>query len=146
MATSFISKRLRSAEEERETQPSWIRRQIVSGLQSISRRACVHPIHTLVVIAILASTTYVGLLEGSLLDTSKDPRSVAGQVDADALLQGSRNLRLGESTSWKWQAEDGWTDSQVSPPLTFFLFLGAEKEILTQCNIRPRSLLPSTWL
>ncbi|CAI7639505.1 hypothetical protein PCG10_007623 [Penicillium crustosum] len=123
MATSFISKRLRSTEEERETQPSWIRRQIVSGLQSISRRACVHPIHTLVVIAILASTTYVGLLEGSLLDTSKDPRSVAGQVDADALLQGSRNLRLGESTSWKWQAEDAWTDSQTEKPAAQHLAL-----------------------
>ncbi|OQE46938.1 hypothetical protein PENCOP_c001G04730 [Penicillium coprophilum] len=123
MATSFISKRLRSTEEEREIQPSWFRRQIVSGLQSISRRACVHPIHTLVVIAILASTTYVGLLEGSLLDTSKDLRSVAGQVDADALLQGSRNLRLGESTSWKWQAEDAWTDSQTEKPVAQHLAL-----------------------
>ncbi|KAJ5773446.1 Hydroxymethylglutaryl-CoA reductase class I/II substrate-binding [Penicillium paradoxum] len=123
MATSFISKRLRSTEEERETQPSWIRRQIVTGLQFISRRACVHPIHTLVVIAILASTTYVGLLEGSLLDTSKDPRSVAGQVDTDALLQGSRNLRLGESTSWKWQVEDAWTDSQTEKPTAQHLAL-----------------------
>jgi hydroxymethylglutaryl-CoA reductase (NADPH) len=125
MATSFISKRLSSTEEERETQPSWIRRHIVSGLQSISRRACVHPIHTLVVIALLASTTYVGLLEGSLLDTSKDPQSVAGQVDADALLQGSRNLRLGESTAWKWQAEDAWTVPQVSQ---FLLSFGAPKK------------------
>jgi hydroxymethylglutaryl-CoA reductase (NADPH) len=118
MATSFISKQLRSTEEDQEARPSWIRRQVVSGLQSISRRACVHPIHTLVVIAILASTTYVGLLEGSLLDTSRDAQSVAGQVDTDALLQGSRNLRLGESTSWKWQAEDMWTDSEVSPLLS----------------------------
>jgi len=115
MATSFISKRLRSTEEDQESRPSWIRRQVVSGLQYISRRACVHPIHTLVVIAILASTTYVGLLEGSLLDSSRDVQSVAGQVDTDALLQGSRNLRLGESTSWKWQAEDLWSDSEVSP-------------------------------
>lgn len=113
MATTFISKQLRTKEEVQESRPSWIRRQVVSGLQSISRRACVHPIHTLVVIAILASTTYVGLLEGSLLDTSRDSQSVAGQVDTDALLQGSRNLRLGESTSWKWQAEDLWTDSEV---------------------------------
>ncbi|KAJ5236279.1 hypothetical protein N7489_006370 [Penicillium chrysogenum] len=123
MATSFISKRLSSTEEERETQPSWIRRHIVSGLQSISRRACVHPIHTLVVIALLASTTYVGLLEGSLLDTSKDPQSVAGQVDADALLQGSRNLRLGESTAWKWQAEDAWTVPQTEKPAAQHLAL-----------------------
>ncbi|KAJ6081838.1 hypothetical protein N7499_006712 [Penicillium canescens] len=123
MATSFISKRLRSTEEEQEAEPGWLRRQIVSGLQSISRRACVHPIHTIVVIALLASTTYVGLLEGSLLDTVRDPRSVAGQVDTDALLQGSRNLRLGESTSWKWQAEDVWTDSEVEKPAAQHLAL-----------------------
>ncbi|CDM33504.1 hypothetical protein DTO013E5_7367 [Penicillium roqueforti] len=123
MATSFITKRLRSNEEEQNTQPSWIRRQVVSGLQFISHRACVHPIHTLVVIAILASTTYVGLLEGSLLDTPKDSLSVAGQVDTDALLQGSRNLRLGESTSWKWQAEDAWTDPQNKKPAAQHLAL-----------------------
>jgi hydroxymethylglutaryl-CoA reductase (NADPH) len=122
MATSFISKRLRSTEEEQEVEPGWLRRQIVSGLQSISRRACVHPIHTIVVIALLASTTYVGLLEGSLLDTVRDPRNVAGQVDTDALLQGSRNLRLGESTSWKWQAEDAWADSEVSSHRLLFYF------------------------
>lgn len=114
MATSFISKRLRSNEGEQEAEPSWIRRQITSGLQSISRRACVHPIHTIVVIALLASTTYVGLLEGSLLDTTRNPRNVAGQVDTETLLQGSRSLRLGASTSWKWQAEETWVDSSVS--------------------------------
>lgn len=59
------------------------------------------------VIALLASTTYVGLLEGSFFDTVRNPRDLAGQVDVDLLLQGSRNLRLGESTSWKWQVEDG---------------------------------------
>ncbi|KAJ5294515.1 hypothetical protein PENANT_c006G02888 [Penicillium antarcticum] len=137
MATSFISKRLRSNEEEQKAEPSWLRRQIVSGLQSISRRACVHPIHTIVVIALLASTTYVGLLEGSLLDTARDPRSVAGQVDTDALLQGSRNLRLGESTSWKWQAEDVWTDSEVEKPaaqhlaLTTLIFPDSTSAVLT---------------
>lgn len=114
MATSLISKRLRSSESQPEAEPSWIRRQITSGLQFISRRACVHPIHTIVVIALLASTTYVGLLEGSLLDTTRDPRNVAGQVDIETLLQGSRSLRLGKSTSWKWQVEDSWVDSSVS--------------------------------
>ncbi|KAJ6021897.1 hypothetical protein N7540_007401 [Penicillium herquei] len=110
MATSLISNRLRSREDSQDVEPSWIRRQVTSGLQAISRRACVHPIHTIVVIALLASTTYVGLLEGSLLDTT-NPRDVAGQVDVEALLQGSRSLRLGESTAWKWQTGDIWTDS-----------------------------------
>lgn len=120
MATSFISKRLRSTEANQEAEPTWLRRQITSGLQCISRRACIHPIHTIVVIAILASTTYVGLLEGSLFDAARNPRNVAGQLDTATLLQGSRSLRLGESTSWKWQAEDSWVDSTVSmPPLIY---------------------------
>lgn len=112
MASSLISKRLRST-EAKDAEPSWLRRQVTGGLQFISRRACIHPIHTIVVIALLASTTYVGLLEGSLLDT-RNSRNVAGQVDTETLLQGSRNLRLGESTSWKWQAEDSWADESVS--------------------------------
>ncbi|KAJ5386247.1 hypothetical protein N7509_008788 [Penicillium cosmopolitanum] len=128
MASSLISKRLRSTEADKDVEPSWLRRQVTGGLQFISRRACIHPIHTIVVIALLASTTYVGLLEGSLLDT-RNSRNVAGQVDTETLLQGSRSLRLGESTSWKWQVEDSWTDeSQIEVTaarhlaLTTFIF------------------------
>lgn len=106
MATSLITRQFRSAKEDKDSQPGWLKRQVTNGLQAISHRACLHPIHTIVVIALLASTTYVGLLEGSFFDTVRSPRDLAGQVDVDTLLQGSRNLRLGESTSWKWQVED----------------------------------------
>ncbi|KAF7164946.1 hypothetical protein CNMCM6106_001303 [Aspergillus hiratsukae] len=106
MATSLITRKLRSAEAESDAEPGWLKRQVTGVLQSISRQACQHPIHTIVVIALLASTTYVGLLEGSLFDSVRNPRNIAGQVDVDTLLQGSRSLRLGGSTSWKWQVED----------------------------------------
>lgn len=107
MATTFIARKFRAAGQgEKDAEPGWLKRQVTGGLQAISRRACHHPIHTIVVIALLASTTYVGLLEGSLFDTFRNPRNVAGQVDVDTLLLGSRNLRLGENTAWKWQAED----------------------------------------
>ncbi|RHZ71414.1 hypothetical protein CDV55_108582 [Aspergillus turcosus] len=106
MATSLITRKLRSAEAESDAEPGWLKRQVTGVLQSISSQACQHPIHTIVVIALLASTTYVGLLEGSLFDSVRNPRNIAGQVDVDTLLQGSRSLRLGESTSWKWQVED----------------------------------------
>lgn len=116
MASTLIPRKSRTTEEDRDAEPGWLKRQVTSGLQFISRRACLHPIHTIVVIALLASTTYVGLLEGSLFDSFKNPRNVPGQVDVDTLLRGSRNLRLGESTSWKWQVEDAPTiqDSEVS--------------------------------
>jgi hydroxymethylglutaryl-CoA reductase (NADPH) len=106
MATSLITRKLRSAEATNDVEPGWLKRQVTGVLQSISSHACQHPIHTIVVIALLASTTYVGLLEGSLFDSVRNSRNIAGQVDVDTLLQGSRNLRLGESTSWKWQVED----------------------------------------
>lgn len=106
MATSLITRYLPSAHQDKDSEPGWLKRQVTKGLQSISRRACLNPIHTIVVIALLASTIYVGLLEGSFFDTVRNPRDLAGQVDVDLLLQGSRSLRLGESTAWKWQAED----------------------------------------
>lgn len=103
---SLISRKLQSDKGESDAEAGWLKRQVTSGLQAISRRACLHPVHTIVVIALLASTTYVGLLEGSLFDTFRNPQNVAGQVDVDTLLLGSRSLRLGENTAWKWQTDD----------------------------------------
>ncbi|KAL4910918.1 hypothetical protein BDW74DRAFT_3938 [Aspergillus multicolor] len=106
MASVLIRRKFGTAEGESEAEPSWLKRQVTGCLQSISRRACIHPIHTIVVIALLASTTYVGLLEGSLFDSFRNSNHGAGQVDVDSLLLGNRSLRLGEGTSWKWQVED----------------------------------------
>ncbi|KAE8148325.1 hydroxymethylglutaryl-coenzyme A reductase-domain-containing protein [Aspergillus avenaceus] len=125
MASMLLPRRWRATDPEGDAEPSWFKRQVTGSLQAISRRACAHPIHTIVVVALLASTTYVGLIEGSIFDSIRNPRSVAGQVDVDTLLQGSRNLRLGESTSWKWQVEDGLTfsDSESSQHLALATFV-----------------------
>ncbi|OOF96054.1 hypothetical protein ASPCADRAFT_207403 [Aspergillus carbonarius ITEM 5010] len=126
MAATLIPRKFRPADVDDDAEPGWFRRQVTSGLQFVSRRACLHPIHTIVVFALLASTTYVGLLEGSLFDSFRNPRNVAGQVDVDTLLQGSRHLRLGESTSWKWQVEDVLTaedyDAAQHMALATFIF------------------------
>ncbi|KAI5286324.1 3-hydroxy-3-methylglutaryl-coenzyme A (HMG-CoA) reductase isozyme, partial [Ascosphaera aggregata] len=93
-----------SASEYEETaQPSWINRRVTQLLTAASDRVCSHPIHTIVVTALLASTTYIGLLEGSL---AENVRSVTpGTVNVDRLLEGGRNLRIGESTGWEWISE-----------------------------------------
>ncbi|KAA8647360.1 hypothetical protein EYZ11_013094 [Aspergillus tanneri] len=126
MAATLIPRKLPST-EGKETERGWLKRQVTNCLQSISRRACLHPIHTIVVVALLASTTYVGLIEGSIFDTIRNPRNVVGQVDVETLLQGSRNLRLGESTSWKWQVDDALTleeeQSQVAQHLALATFI-----------------------
>jgi hydroxymethylglutaryl-CoA reductase (NADPH) len=83
---------------------SWLSRSITSTLLSTSSLACQHPIHTLVVIALLASTSYVGLLQESLFDTTGQTRN--GRVDVASLLEGSRTLELSSRTSWRWHVED----------------------------------------
>jgi hypothetical protein len=85
-------------------------------LLSIAKKACTHPIHTIVVIAFLASYSYLGVLEKGLLEgTDKAP----GHVDFQTLLAGSKRLRVGEETSWKWEVEEdriGTKVEQVRPP------------------------------
>ena len=72
-------------------------------LQSVTRRACTHPIRSIVFCAVVASTTYIGLLETGLFEPS--PSSHANQVDFSALSQGSRTLNVGPETAWEWQSE-----------------------------------------
>jgi hydroxymethylglutaryl-CoA reductase (NADPH) len=108
MAT-LIPRRFRPTGVEDSSEPSWLRRQVTGFLTSASSRACIHPIHTIGVIALLASTTYIGLLEGSIFDAVRTTDNKPGQLDVRALLQGSRSLRLGDKTSWHWQTEDNGT-------------------------------------
>lgn len=105
MAT-LIPRRFRAASQEETPEPSWFKKQVTGTLQTVSRRACAHPIHTIVAIALLASTTYVGLLEGSIFDAFRHAGSGPGQVNPASFLHGSRVLRLGEKTAWRWQIED----------------------------------------
>ncbi len=66
-----------------------------------------HPIHTIVVIALLASTSYVGLLQQSLFETGGQTAHGQGHVDVESLLEGGRTLELSSRTSWKWQLDGG---------------------------------------
>jgi hydroxymethylglutaryl-CoA reductase (NADPH) len=65
-----------------------------------------HPIHTIVVIALLASTSYVGLLQQSLFDNDGQANHLQGHVDVESLLEGGRTLELSSRTSWRWQSDD----------------------------------------
>ncbi|KAJ5420344.1 hypothetical protein N7465_002863 [Penicillium sp. CMV-2018d] len=73
-------------------------RAVTTGLHLLSRTACLHPIHTICTIAILASTTYIGVLKDSLFHA---PGSV-GKADWGSLIAGSRNLISSAETGWKW--------------------------------------------
>lgn len=86
----------------------WMRRQVTKVLGAVTGHACRHPIYTLVVTALVAATTYLNVLEGSLLAASvhHSAETFAGNLDLQPFLLGSRRLRLGESSSWRWHVDD----------------------------------------
>lgn len=100
---------LRSTSEEPHvaSRPSWFRAwfetQVVALLQALSRRACTHPIHTLVFIAFMASAGYVGLLETDLFEPPAIVDGTLGRADVTSLFVGSKALHASSATAWKWQ-------------------------------------------
>lgn len=104
--SALLPKQFRTASDGKKSPPGWLNQKVTNFLLTVSRRACLHPIHTIVFIAILASTSYVGLLEGSLFEIANRSKHERGHVDAASLLEGSRTLHLGKETAWKWQEEE----------------------------------------
>lgn len=108
LGASFLPARLRGqpAANGSPSKPGWLNRQITPLLQSLSSRACTHPIHTLVFIALFASTTYIGLLEGSLFESTVDNDHPLGRAEWGSLVEGSKTMRVGQDTNWKWQVQE----------------------------------------
>ncbi|PSK60289.1 hydroxymethylglutaryl-CoA reductase (NADPH) [Elsinoe australis] len=104
LGSSLIPARWRSFyDPEDPGKPGWYNRQVTPVLQSVSQKACTHPIHTITFLSILASTMYIGLLETGLFEAKA---SLGGKVDVEALQAGARRLHLGPATEWKWKVED----------------------------------------
>jgi len=102
-ASSLLPSRFRGEQPASQTAaPSWLNKKITPLLQLLSRLTSSHPIHTIVVVAVLASSTYLGLLEDSLFDATSSVR----KADWSSLVAGSRSLRTGPDTNWKWQPCD----------------------------------------
>ncbi|KAJ2982939.1 hypothetical protein NUW58_g6337 [Xylaria curta] len=102
-ASSFLPSRFRGQQpSDSHAPPSRANKKITPVLQFFSRISCSHPVHTIVAIALLASTAYVGVMRESLLDATRNVRN----AEWSSLAEGSRNLRTGPETSWRWQAFD----------------------------------------
>ena len=113
LGASFLPARLRHEHDQAApSNPGYLNHQITPLLQSIARSAFTHPIHTIVFVALLASTCYVGVLEGSLFDRASLANEF-GSTDFNSLVEGGRSLRLGEETSWKWETVNGGSDDAV---------------------------------
>lgn len=104
LGASLVPSRWRKFYDPMEPgRPGKYNRQITPFLQKTSTLACTHPIHTIVVLAIIASSTYISLLETGLFEPSTP---APDKLDYSALAAGSRRLHLGPETSWKWQTEE----------------------------------------
>lgn len=110
-AVSFLPSRFRGGQVTAHNEhPSWINKRLTPLFQTLSRLACLHPIHTVVIVALLASSTYIGLLEESLFDVSSSVR----KADWSSLVEGSRMLKASPETLWKWQSIDSDTSIPVN--------------------------------
>ena len=106
LGSSLLPVRLRSiGRQDGSANPGYLNRRISPLLQGLSRRSCTHPIHIIVFVALLASTSYIGLLEGSLFESGRDRKNASKGIDMNALVEGGRSLKVGPETGWKWQSE-----------------------------------------
>ena len=100
----FLTRRWQGPGGAERASPAWFDRHFSPILLSVAKKACTHPIHTIVTIAFLASYSYFGVLDKGLLETGTE--DISGNVDFQTLLAGSKKLRIGEETSWQWEAVD----------------------------------------
>lgn len=107
LGASFLPARFRNDHGHGSTSnPGYLNRKITPLLQSVSGRAFNHPIRTIVFVALLASTSYIGLLEGSLFDGAGLAGDGVGGTDFNTLIESGKRVQLGPETAWKWQMED----------------------------------------
>lgn len=109
IASSLLPSRFRGEQPATKTEPpSWLNAKISPFLQVVSKLTSSHPIHTVVVVALLVSSSYLGLLEESLFDATSTVR----KADWASFGEGSRSLRAGPDSSWKWQTWD--SDAEIA--------------------------------
>jgi hydroxymethylglutaryl-CoA reductase (NADPH) len=114
LGASLLPARWRSAEDNQEhRKPTWLSKHLNPHLTALSKRATVHPIYTIVLVAVLASTTYLGLLESSLFDRQAPSQGVGGHVDFDTLVAGSKKLYTNADNGWKWAIEENGSSRLV---------------------------------
>lgn len=82
--------------------PSRVNRALTPVLQYFSSLSCRHPIHTICIVALLASTSYIGVFRESIIDATRSARN----ADWSSLTEGSRSLLAGPDTQWRWKEFD----------------------------------------
>ena len=99
----------------------------------LSRSATTHPVQTMVIVALLASTTYIQMLEHSLFDRNSSLWGHGISKRAE-LLDGSVTVAVGQETDWKWKETAAAADE----------FAGAKHIAVVSLSFPPLSLATST--
>lgn len=103
--SSLIPARWRNFYDPQDpAKPGSYNRRVTPVLLTITRKACTHPVHTIALISVLASSMYIGLVETGLFEPSTS--AMTGKVDVAALGSGARRLHVGPSTDWTWKSQD----------------------------------------
>ncbi|EGO51929.1 3-hydroxy-3-methylglutaryl-coenzyme A reductase [Neurospora tetrasperma FGSC 2508] len=103
IASSLLPSRFRGEQPAAQAAtPSWINKKVTPPLQKLSKITSSNPIHTIVLVALLASSSYIGLLQNSLFNVTRSVR----KAEWESLQAGSRMLRAGANTEWNWQNHD----------------------------------------
>ncbi|OAL45732.1 hypothetical protein IQ07DRAFT_603673 [Pyrenochaeta sp. DS3sAY3a] len=117
----YLTSRWQSAGDPKKTSPGWFDRHVSPILLSVAKKACTHPIHTIVTIAFFASYSYLGILDKGLLEHGVDEPT--GRLEFQTLLAGSKRLRVGEETSWQWEAEEAQSGIQQGKAVREFALI-----------------------
>ena len=76
------------------------------GFSALSQSATKHPVRTLVIVALIASTAYLQMLEHSLFDNGSSFWSAASTGSSNKrpdLLDGSVKVTVSQRTGWQWK-------------------------------------------
>ncbi|OGM43824.1 HMG-CoA reductase [Aspergillus bombycis] len=86
----------------------WVQYRVTKGLRAVVSQVCRHPIHTLLVTSLIATSTYLHVLEGTFraANLGFGSKTDAASLNVESLLWGSRSLRISETSSWRWQVDD----------------------------------------
>jgi hydroxymethylglutaryl-CoA reductase (NADPH) len=76
---------------------------IVSVLVLLTSSVCAHPLRVFFLVVAIASTSYVGLLEGSIFDSTGSFGRTIAQSEWSTLLASSTRLNANAKTDWNWQ-------------------------------------------
>ncbi|GKU10699.1 3-hydroxy-3-methylglutaryl-coenzyme a reductase [Fusarium langsethiae] len=97
----------------RRPNASWLNRKVTSFLQLLSRLTFVNPITAVALVALLASLSYIVILEDTLSSGASQVAIDNTAASWQFLVRGSQQLRATPMSNWTWHSDDSEVSSQI---------------------------------